>query len=164
MYACVRVCSVALVMSNSLPPHGLQPSRLLCARDFAGRNSGVGSHSLFQGIFLTQGWNLILLYFLHCRQILYPWASREALIIYAPDQNSSGKMGHTQLEILVSSVRCWSLPPLPNYYTLRGNVLLATVDYPSTSLLWQHFAKTKTWPSSANEWLPVMLGLRLREG
>ena len=32
------------------------------------KNSGVGSHSLLQGIFLTQGLNLGLL---HCRQILY---------------------------------------------------------------------------------------------
>ena len=33
----------------------------------SGKNTGVGSHSLLQGIFLTQGSNLGLL---HCRQIL----------------------------------------------------------------------------------------------
>ena len=33
-----------------------------------GKNTGVGSHSLFQWVFLTQGSNLG---FLHCRQILY---------------------------------------------------------------------------------------------
>ena len=33
-----------------------------------GKNAGVGSHSLLQGIFLIQGLNLGLL---HCRQILY---------------------------------------------------------------------------------------------
>ena len=32
------------------------------------KNTGVGSHSFLQGIFLTQGSNLGLL---HCRQILY---------------------------------------------------------------------------------------------
>ena len=32
------------------------------------KNTGVGCHSLIQGIFPTQGWNLGLL---HCRQILY---------------------------------------------------------------------------------------------
>ena len=37
-----------------------------------------GYHFLFQGIFPTQGSNLHLL---HCRQILYHWASKEALII-----------------------------------------------------------------------------------
>ena len=33
------------------------------------KNTGVGCHSLLQGIFLTQGSNLGLL---HCRQTLYP--------------------------------------------------------------------------------------------
>ena len=38
-------------------PHGLQPARLLCPLDSPGKNSGVGCHCLFQGIFPTQGWN-----------------------------------------------------------------------------------------------------------
>ena len=51
------------VVSNSLRPHGLyspwhSPSQ----------NTGVGSLSLLQGIFATQGLNPGLL---HCRQILY---------------------------------------------------------------------------------------------
>ena len=57
------------VISDSLGPHGLQPARLLCPRDFPGKNTGVGNHSLLQAIFLTQGSNPGLL---HCRQILYP--------------------------------------------------------------------------------------------
>ena len=36
--------------------------------DFPGKNTGVGSHSLLQGIFPNQESNLGLL---HCRQILY---------------------------------------------------------------------------------------------
>ena len=39
-----------------------------------GRNSGVGCHSLLQGIFQTQGLNPSLL---HCRWSLYHWATRE---------------------------------------------------------------------------------------
>ena len=35
---------------------------------FPGKNTEVGSHSLLQEIFPTQGWNLALR---HCRQILY---------------------------------------------------------------------------------------------
>ena len=38
-------------------PHGLQPARLLCPWDSPGKNTGVGDHSLLQGIFLTQGSN-----------------------------------------------------------------------------------------------------------
>ena len=43
-------------------------SRLLCPWNSPGKNIGVGSHSLLQGIFATQGSNPGLLY---CRQILY---------------------------------------------------------------------------------------------
>ena len=50
-------------MSNSLRPQGLQPARLLGLWDFPGKNIGVGCHFLLQGIFLTQGLNLSLLYF-----------------------------------------------------------------------------------------------------
>ena len=55
------------VLSDSLQPHGLGLTRLLCPWDSLGRNTGVGCHSLLQGIFLTQGLNLDLLF---CRQIL----------------------------------------------------------------------------------------------
>ena len=43
------------IVSNSLWPHGLQPAKILCPWDFPGKNTGVGSHSLLQGIFSTQG-------------------------------------------------------------------------------------------------------------
>ena len=39
------------------------------------KDSGVGSYSLLQGIFLTQGLNLGLL---HCRQILYCLSHKES--------------------------------------------------------------------------------------
>ena len=54
--------------SVSLQSHGLQPARLLCPWNSPSKNTGVGSHSLLQGIFLTQGSSLCLL---HYRQILY---------------------------------------------------------------------------------------------
>ena len=56
------------IMPNSLQLHGLQPARLLCPWNFPGKNTGVSCHSLFQGIFPTQGLNLCLL---HCRHVLY---------------------------------------------------------------------------------------------
>ena len=52
----------------TLQPHGLEPTRLLCAWDSPGKNTGMGCHSLLQGIFLTQGSNPGLLHF---QQILY---------------------------------------------------------------------------------------------
>ena len=51
------------VVSDSLQPYGLYSSR-----NSPGQNTGVGSLSLLQGIFPTQGSNLGLP---HCRQILY---------------------------------------------------------------------------------------------
>ena len=53
---CLYKCSVR---SDS------QPTRLLCLRDFSGKNTGVSCHFLLQGIFPTQGWNPRLLCLLH---------------------------------------------------------------------------------------------------
>ena len=64
IYSTVRVLSVShSALHNSLGPHGL-----LCPWNSPGKNTGVGSHSLLQGIFPIQGSNPGLL---HCRQILY---------------------------------------------------------------------------------------------
>ena len=65
----VCVCVSHSVLSNSMQPHGLQPARLLCSWGFPGKNTGVCSHSLLQGMLTTQGLNLGPL---HCRQILLP--------------------------------------------------------------------------------------------
>ena len=55
-------------MSGSLRLHRLQPTRLFCPWNSPDKNTGVGSHSLLQGIFLTQGSDPGLP---RCRQILY---------------------------------------------------------------------------------------------
>ena len=54
--------SVCSVVSDSVRSHGLQPTRLLCPWGSPGKNTGVGCHFLFQGIFPTQGSNLRLLW------------------------------------------------------------------------------------------------------
>ena len=56
------------VVSDSLQPHGLEPTRLLHPWNFPGKSNGVGCHFLLQGIFPTQGSNPGLL---HYRQMLY---------------------------------------------------------------------------------------------
>ena len=65
-----------LGVTNSLGPHILQLTRLLCLWNSPGKNTRVNSHSLFQGIFPIQGSNLGLW---HCRQNLYHGATRETL-------------------------------------------------------------------------------------
>ena len=53
---------VAKSCTTLLWPRGLQPFRLLCLWDFPSKNTGVGCHCLFQGIFPTQLSNLRLLH------------------------------------------------------------------------------------------------------
>ena len=52
-------------MSDSLQPHGLQPTRLFCLWNSSDNNTGMGCYALLQGIFLTQGLNLHFLCLLH---------------------------------------------------------------------------------------------------
>ena len=54
-YLCPTLCD----------PHGLWPSKLFCPWDSPGKTTGVGYHSLPQGIFLTQGSNPCLFCLLH---------------------------------------------------------------------------------------------------
>jgi len=68
----IKSCSV---MSDSLRPHGLQHARLLCPWTSPIQNTGVGSCSLLQAIFSTQGLNPGLP---HWRGICTVWATREA--------------------------------------------------------------------------------------
>ena len=56
------------VVPDSLQPHGLQPTRLLCPGDFPGKDAGLGCRFLFQGIFSTQASDPGLLHF---RESLY---------------------------------------------------------------------------------------------
>ena len=62
-YICIWETESCLVMSDSL-----QPQRLYRTWNSPGQNIGVGSLSLLQEIFPTQGLNWGLL---HCRQIIY---------------------------------------------------------------------------------------------
>ena len=63
-----KVKMLNIQLCPTLGPHELLPTRLLCPWDFPHMNTGMGSHSILQGIFPTQGLNPGLL---HCRQILY---------------------------------------------------------------------------------------------
>ena len=66
------------VMSSSLRPHGLYSTW-----NSPGQNTGVGSRSLLQGIFPTQGLNPG---FPHRRQILYQLSHKESPICRVPHE------------------------------------------------------------------------------
>ena len=68
---CAQLCPALCDPVDCSPP-GFYPW------DSPGKNTGVSCHFLLQGIFPTQGSNRSLLCFLHCRQMVYHWAIREA--------------------------------------------------------------------------------------
>ena len=73
------------VVSNTLWPHGLWPARLLCPWDSPGKNTGVGCHSLLQGIFPTQGLNPHLLHWQADSLLLSHLGSpREIISFFSP--------------------------------------------------------------------------------
>ena len=74
---CVCVCVSRLIVSDSLRPHELQLTRLLWPCNSPGKNTEVGSHSLLQGIFPTQGLNPSLK---HYRWILYHLSHQGSLV------------------------------------------------------------------------------------
>ena len=64
----------------TLQPHG--PARLVCPWKSPGKSTGMGSHSLLQGIFPTQGSNLDLP---HRSRFFTVWTTRE------PERTHSGR-------------------------------------------------------------------------
>ena len=63
---CVRVHTHAgSVVSDSLRPHGLLPTRLLCPWNSPGKKTRVGCHFFLQGVLSTQGSNSCLLCLLY---------------------------------------------------------------------------------------------------
>ena len=63
---CLRAKSLQSCLTLCNPMECSPPGSL--PMDSPGKNTGVGCHALFQGIFLTRGWNPRRL---HCRRILH---------------------------------------------------------------------------------------------
>ena len=73
------------VISDSMRPHGLLLTKLLCPWNSPGKNTGVGYHVLLQGIFPTQGLNLGSYI---AGRLFTIWATREApkgMVVYLRD-------------------------------------------------------------------------------
>ena len=74
------ICAYVPVLSgvsDSLQTYKLSSTRLFSLWYFSGENTGVGCHFFLQAIFPTKGLNLHLLCLLHCRWVLYHWATGE---------------------------------------------------------------------------------------
>ena len=90
---CACILNHLSLVSNSLQPYGLYPTRLLCPWDSPGKNTGTGCHFLLQGIFPTQGLNQHLLWLMHCKKILYLPLSHRGI---PEGQDQKAKLGQSQ--------------------------------------------------------------------
>ena len=140
----------------SLWSYGRSPARLLCPWNSPGKNTGVGSHSLLQGIFPTQGSNPGLL---HYRQILYHLSCQgspfHAVVIQSLSWfNSLGSHGlqHARLP-------CPSPSPevCPSSCSLRW-WCCATISSSDTLFCPQSFPASETIPKS-HQFEPGLKGL-----
>ena len=86
LQSCPTLCDP---MDSSLP-------WLLCPWDSPGKNIGVGSYSLLQGVFPTQGWNPGLP---HCRQILYHLDSVKSVMFILVQSTGSRAHRLQQLQL-----------------------------------------------------------------
>ena len=75
LQSCLTLCDPTDCSPPGSSVHGILQARIL---------EGIFQT---QEIFQTQGRKLCLLWLLHCRQILYLWATGEALISYTPVEN-----------------------------------------------------------------------------
>ena len=86
-----------------LQTHELQPAWVLCPWDFPGNNTAVGSFSLLQGIFPTEGLNLRLL---HCSQILYRLRYKGNSVALQPDSLQTEVQGKLCLIEVLGNLSC----------------------------------------------------------
>ena len=124
------------VVSNSLWPHGLQPASFLCPWVSPGKNTGVGCHSLLQGISQPRDGTWVL----HCRHILYHLYYEPSFQPYSPEVCHKTLLLSPELLFLFSIVlqfpvdcqSTWSLRSLskfktecmPPYAVLRQNLFI----------------------------------------
>ena len=122
-----------LVMSDSLPPIGLQPARLLCPWNFSGRNTGVGCHFLLQGIFTNQGSNPCLFHLLYSQVGSLPLYHLESpgpyqlSILYIVVLKYLGPNGKSKITGLACSKE--NYPNLPIYSSPIPSLVIRSVCY-----------------------------------
>ena len=117
------------VVSYSLWPCGLQPTRLSCPRDSPGKKTGVGCHFLLQGIFPTQWSNPGLP---HYSQTLYP-------LSYQGCQSSSKTSLIYVTVFFISSISFWFFLTISISYLHCPSVFACCLFYPVLWIKFQYF-------------------------
>ena len=113
------------VVYNSLQPHGLYNPW-----NSPGQNTGVGSCSLLQRIFPTQGSNPGLL---HCRQTLYQLTHREVYHWAHLDEGFPGGTSGKEPTCRCRSLRRWGFDPWAKKIPWRREQQLTPVFWPGES-------------------------------
>ena len=116
--SCLTPCNPMGYSPPGSPIHGINSP---------GRNTGVGSHFLLQGIFLNQGLNTCLLHITHCRQILYHLSHQGRLYVFLITKHN------TVWNCCLSSL-CSGHPLNSDPWPLSGNFFACSSAYLQQSL------------------------------
>ena len=125
----MRLCAQLLSRVQLLWPHGLEPASLLCPWDLPGKNTGVGCHFLFQGIFLTQGSNPSLLCPLHRQADSLPMSHLGNPLVYIILVNSFLPLYSIPLHEKYHSIFPfqWGLFPSCLFFFITNNAVVNTL-------------------------------------
>ena len=129
-YICVCVCVSHSVVSDSLWPHGLQPTRLLCPWNSQGKNPGVDCQYVCMYMYICM-YMCIYIWFL--KAFYWNIIALQCCVVSA--------LQHSQ-----STVCVYALPPPPPYHSSRSSQ--------STSQNWAPFVKHTflKWPFSFKQY------------
>ena len=97
----IKMLITIVFQSHSVMSDSLQPHRYIVHRNSPGQNTLVGSCSLLQWIFLTQGLNPVLL---HCRWILYQLSyegSTNRIILLLPHRKKQKQIQNSDVSTAV---------------------------------------------------------------
>ena len=122
------------VVSDSLLPHGLYSPW-----NFPGQKSGVGSLSLLQGVFPTQGSNPGLP---HCRQILYQLSHKGSprilgwIVTYSFSRVSSWPRNRTRVSCIAGRFFTnWTMREALYFSSVSTTTILYSIQYLSLQVL-----------------------------
>ena len=130
-------------MSDSLRPHGLQPTRLLRPWDFPGKSTGVGCHCLLLLIFSHRYLWRIDAFELWCWRSLLrvPWTARRSnqsiLKEISPKYSLGGLM--LKLKLQYFSHLMWKTD------SLEKTLMLGNIEYVEKGTVWDEMVGWHHW-------------------
>ena len=147
---CCFYCLVSESCLSLLQPHGLQRTRFLCPWDFPGKNTGVGCHFPFQGIFrpgdkthVFLHWQVDSLALSYQGSPLFGWSSRikssHPSTIWHQDSSvlPSNHTLHLSTSLHIFQPLIVRFNPSPGHYYYSPGLLAASIQPCSSPLITQ---------------------------